>query len=736
MEAECRIWLPKNKNQPYVRIVAWICRRNRSLAIAKFYEGKFSPFLLLSTHLNGYPALNRETNVSGHESPKSHGAYLVLRSAGRWSDVFRLTPPSEAVLGRASSNQIVIRTDQASRRHARVFWNSDRWTIEDLDSRNGTFVNGQQIATDRSLEDGDIVEVGGFAIQFSHRIDTASKDSIATRDDSGQATDDQLTMEMDPSDITDRRKQSSYLRNHISASPFKPSAGNERTQQLLQLAFAVARVDQASKAVEATLDCLAEVVSFDTAGAYLCQTRMGSEKKPISSINDFGLTGTRQSGNRSYRRPPESLVANVASEQGQAILARNVLGDRELAIENSRGEIDVESVILSPVRDQHQNLRGLMHLTTGSGNPPLGPADLEFVVAASEILAESLAGLATRKKLDRSLRRSRQQVKQLQQQLGDRVKIIGSSKAIEKVVEQVALAAPTNATVLVRGESGVGKELVAAAIHHASSRRDGPLICMNCAALSPSLLESELFGHEKGAFTGATERKQGKFEAANGGTLMLDEIGEMNAEIQAKFLRVLEGHPFERVGGHAPIKVDVRVVAATNRDLQAMVSDGDFRQDLYYRLHVIEILVPSLRKREQDVLHLAEHFLAGFNQEMGRKVEGFTDAANRRLLEYSWPGNVRELKNVVERAVVLNTKNVIDESDLTLAPAFVGDAPEAGATQLLDSTNVEITLAELEREHIERVLRHTSGNKSRASSILGIERSTLDRKLKKFAKEG
>jgi Nif-specific regulatory protein len=370
----------------------------------------------------------------------------------------------------------------------------------------------------------------------------------------------------------------------------------------------------------------------------------------------------------------------------------------------------------------------VIHLTTAIGGTPLGGEDLEFVVAASEILAESLGNLSDRLRLDRSLRQSQRQIKQLQQRLGDKVRILGSSQPIGDVIEQVALAAPTNATILIRGESGVGKELVASALHHASARKNGPLVCLNCAALSPTLLESELFGHEKGAFTGATERKQGKFEAADGGTLMLDEIGEMSAETQAKFLRVLEGHPFERVGGHQPIQVDVRVVAATNRDLQAMVREGTFRQDLYYRLHVVEIVVPPLRQRGKDCLHLAEHFLQQFNQEMGRKIEGFTEAARKRLLAYSWPGNIRELKNVIERAVVLNTSGQIDESDLALTPAL-----EAGSAAAAAGDLVEMTLAQLEQAHIERVLRHTGGNKSRAAAILGIERSTLDRKLKRFS---
>ncbi|NND99478.1 MAG: sigma 54-interacting transcriptional regulator [Pirellulaceae bacterium] len=676
---------------------------------------------------------------------QNQGAYLILRSAGRWSDVFRLAPPSqasqgrnEAVIGRASSNQIVIRNDQASRRHAKIYWESQQWLIDDLGSRNGTFVNGQRIESAQSLTDGDVIEIAGFAIQFTKRIDGATSDAGMVAGDSSQATDDQLTMEVDPESITDRRRHSHYLQ-----SSQRPSAGGQASvigaqdgsaRRLLQLAFTLARADQASVAIEEVLDRLAEVLSFNTAGAYVTDPKKVSAAKSVVTVNDLVLSGTRQSGARSYRRPPDSLVATVAGPDGQAVLARNVIGDRELATENSRGEIDVESVILAPVRDRDDRVRGLLHLTTTAGQAPLGPDELEFVVAAAEILAESLAGLAERKHLDRSLKRSRQQIKLLQEQLSGKVQIIGRSEVVGNVVEQVALVAPTNATVLIRGESGVGKELIAAAIHHASPRRDAALICLNCAALSPTLLESELFGHEKGAFTGATDRKQGKFEAADGGTLMLDEIGEMSAEIQAKFLRVLEGHPFERVGGQAPIKVDVRVVAATNRDLQKMVAEGKFRQDLFYRLHVVEIVVPPLRKRGKDVLSLAEYFLQAFNREMGRKIEGLTEAAQKRLLEYSWPGNVRELRNVIERAVVLNTKSMIDADDLSLAPAVAGGKRTASTEDDPTGQAVHATLAELERQHIERVLRHTGGNKSRASTMLGIERSTLDRKLKKFAK--
>ena len=234
---------------------------------------------------------------------------------------------------------------------------------------------------------------------------------------------------------------------------------------------------------------------------------------------------------------------------------------------------------------------------------------------------------------------------QLRERLGVQSEIIGHSPAIRQVTEEIARAAASNATVLIRGESGVGKELVARGVHYSSPRRDNVFVCLNCAALSAELLASELFGHERGAFTGATERKIGKFEAAHKGTLMLDEIGEMSPGLQAKFLRVLEGHPFERVGGSKPIKVDVRVIAATNRDLEkATWPKGIFRRDLYFRLRVLEIVVPALRKRPEDIPLLADYFLRKFNAETGRKIAGFTDQAREKLITYLWPGNVRELR--------------------------------------------------------------------------------------------
>jgi Nif-specific regulatory protein len=243
-------------------------------------------------------------------------------------------------------------------------------------------------------------------------------------------------------------------------------------------------------------------------------------------------------------------------------------------------------------------------------------------------------------------------------------------------------------------------------------------------------LESELFGHERGAFTGATDRKIGKFEAAHEGTLMLDEIGEMSSSIQTKFLRVLEGHPFERVGGNQAIRVDVRVIAATNRDLEKAVADGAFRRDLYFRLHVVDIHVPPLRKRPDDIIELANHFLERFNEETGRKIRGYTPRATALMQHYRWPGNVREVKNVVERAVLLSQGDYIDVEDLNLSN--LATASESGEIFVTRTKYEPLPLAEVERRHIEATLKSTGWNKSRAAEVLGVERSTLDRKIRRY----
>jgi Nif-specific regulatory protein len=351
----------------------------------------------------------------------------------------------------------------------------------------------------------------------------------------------------------------------------------------------------------------------------------------------------------------------------------------------------------------------------------LSAEDLELVVAISKQFAIARQNLLRQMELQEENQR-------LKAQVANEVQLVGEAQAIQDVKDQIGRVAGTMATVLLRGESGAGKELVARAIHLASPRRGMPFVCLNCAALPETLLESELFGHEKGSFTGATERKIGKFEAASGGTIFLDEIGEMNLSAQAKLLRVLEGHAYERVGGSEPVRVNVRVIAATNQSLEEAVKAGQFRRDLYFRLQVVEIQVPPLRDRAADIPLLVEHFLHRFLSETGRKIRGFTQAAMQKMLHYSWPGNVRELRNVVERAVALSTGPMIDAADIWLSNLDATLRP----TIVADAVFQPLSLEALERRSISETLAHTNWNKSQAAQILGIERSTLDRKIKAY----
>jgi len=292
------------------------------------------------------------------------------------------------------------------------------------------------------------------------------------------------------------------------------------------------------------------------------------------------------------------------------------------------------------------------------------------------------------------------------------------------VLRLVRQVAPTTTTVLIQGESGTGKELVARAIHQLSPRRERPFVRVNCAALPDTLLESELFGHEKGAFTGAVARRQGRFEVADGGTLLLDEIGDLSAVAQAKVLRVLQEGEFEPVGASRTVRVDVRVLAATNQDLTRLVGEKRFREDLYYRLHVISVTVPPLRERREDVTLLAQHFLQRFAARNHRTLEGFTEAALARLADYAWPGNVRELEHAVERAVVLAQGPFVDVGDL---PEAVGQAEPSSRVVPIP---IGMPLEEVEQRLIEETLRQTKGDKELAAKLLGIASRTIYRKLK------
>jgi DNA-binding NtrC family response regulator len=443
--------------------------------------------------------------------------------------------------------------------------------------------------------------------------------------------------------------------------------------------------------------------------------------KPIILIVD-DEKNTREGLARALRRSYEVLIAESGST------ALNLLSEKPV------------DVMLSDLRMPGMDGMTLMQRAL-AGSPQLicilltAYGNIETAVdamrhGATDFLTKPVNLEQLEMVLQRVLRSRRAETEniQLREQLDSKFgleNIIGSSPEMQQVFDTVRQVAASRATVLIQGESGTGKELIAKAIHRLSPRKNGAFVPVHCAALSSTLLESELFGHEKGAFTGAAERRKGRFELADGGSLFLDEIGEVDASVQVKILRALEERRFERVGGQESIDVDTRLIAATNRDLKKMVADGKFREDLYYRLYVVVIHLPALRQRKSDIPLLLKHYLDTFNRENGRSIEGFSPDALDLLTAYAWPGNVRELRNVVEQMVVLSRSPRIGVRDL---PAHIRDAGGSGGAIQMEGESLE----ELEKQAIRRALKEAGGNRTRAAEKLGISRRTLHRKIAEY----
>ncbi|MGE0396807.1 MAG: sigma-54-dependent transcriptional regulator [Kofleriaceae bacterium] len=383
------------------------------------------------------------------------------------------------------------------------------------------------------------------------------------------------------------------------------------------------------------------------------------------------------------------------------------------------GKTNAPTVVVVTARDDMQSTVKAIQL--GAYEYLVKPVDIDRL---REVVKRAIDSRAEREKLQ-------EVVPAAPHQAGD---ILGKSPAIRDVWKQIGAVSTTKAPVLIAGESGTGKELVARAIHAASDAAGGkerPFVAVNCTALAPGVLESELFGHVKGAFTGAVADRPGRLELAGKGTLFLDEIAEIPLDLQAKLLRVLQERTYERVGDAKQMQLEARVIAATHRDLAAMVAKGTFREDLYYRLRVVEISLPALRERASDIPILVEGLLAKINRDLNKDVRYVTPTALARLSAYAWPGNVRELENTLTRAVVLAKSDVLDETFLPLGGVSTGDAASAPGTEA-DNEGALPTLREIERRHIVRVLAHTEWNKRRACAVLDISRPTLDRKIEEY----
>ena len=634
--------------------------------------------------------------------------YLLGWDGRGWHDMVRLAPTQVTTIGRAPTNKVVLRDDICSRNHCEIFKTNEQWFLRDLDSRNGTTIGGEQVEGDWPLEPGQVIEIGGTQLAFT--------DDPTELPESPQVDDDTDTragqLDEEPA-ILSRKDHASFQ-----------SAGGAELAKLYKLGLQLGAAKSRQALADVVLTSLADETVADIAAILLIKE--GKELEPHSKHLKVAAYYSRD--DQPYHRLSASL-SDIVVRDHEAILARDVSEDTKLAVFDSLGELKAMSVICAPIRCGDR-FHGLVHLYSANPDNPLDENELNFTVAVADQMATAVDQLKERESLASGLAQAEVQKKNLIDQLEIASEIIGQSPAVEDLRKQIGLLAPTEATILIRGESGTGKELVARSIHIHGSRSAGPFVCMNCAALNESLLESELFGHEKGAFTGATEKTAGRFEQAHKGTLFLDEIGEMAPAIQAKFLRVLEGHPFERVGGRKPVQVDVRVVAATNRDLEEAVEAGEFRSDLYFRLNVAEIHVQSLKDRDGDIPLLAEFFLKKFVQKTGRPISGFTKDAMQLMLEYSWPGNVRELQNTIERTVILCGGELVCASDIQLSR--LNRKPEPAQPQAGDQSWTPSAIADLERQHILATLDHTDWNKSKASQLLGIERSTLDRKLKRY----
>ncbi|RLS54217.1 MAG: FHA domain-containing protein [Planctomycetota bacterium] len=689
--------------------------------------------------------LSDETRVN----PASDLRYLILQRGSARLQVLEIRPGQRVTIGRTPGNTLVVPDRKCSRLHCEIFHGGGTWYVRDNQSRNGVYIDGAKIDGDTVMQIGQIIGVGDFSIQMVpyHPDQPAGE------------------LENHPTPLTDEEDFEIIERKSVTqfdrAEGLRSNGvGPRGAADLFKLSQAMQVADDIQSLADTTLDGLRQVIPATMAALLLIP-----EEVDTPTVDLLKVVSMRVPADQSKELRFSTYLSRQVFESSEAILAHDVPRNSSLARSESLEILSAQSVVCAPIRLEGQTL-GVIHLYSTSMAEPLDSRHLEFTLAVADHMAGLVRKARERQKLAQNLIISEQRSKEYQAQLGLESELIGNSPLIQKLKQSIGRVARTDATVLIRGESGVGKELVARALHFNSPRREGPIICVNCAALTETLLESELFGHEKGAFTGATGLKAGKFEQAHGGTLFLDEVGEMTPEIQSKFLRVLETREFERVGGSKTIRVDVRVVTATNRDLEQAVRDGKYRSDLFYRLQVIELYAPALREHAEDISDLARYFVERFVKRQRSKIRGFDRTAIEKLTKHKWPGNVRELRNVIERAVILCDREFISDEDIVLSklelhpqstgPAAVPAAPVVATSEkapdapqpsesptgetafdpryrLWDSLiQASRSLDDVERLYIEAVFRHCGWNKSQASRILGIERTTLDRRLKKY----
>jgi two-component system, NtrC family, response regulator HydG len=579
-------------------------------------------------------------------------------------------------IGRDPANSLCIDDALISRQHARIRQEPTGFSIADLNSRNGTFVNSVPV-TARTLESGDRILIGDSLLLFVSDKDAGTPKNLVQFDE---------TAVLSPSIIRLHRSDSLYL------NPLRVPAVTERMARDLKILLKIGAEINSTRGLEPLqrqlLEFVFDVVPAD-AGAILL---LDSEAKETVST----FTWSRQRGVN---------AAFVVSRQ----VVEKVIRDRTAAWSNTAPSILAVPLIV------FDRLIGVIYLEAAGNSFDEG--HLQLLVAVAGLTSGALDAVQRMESLESENRR-------LRSDINIEHDMVGESARMKDVYQFIAKVAPTDSTVLIRGESGTGKELVARAIHANSPRAQNPFIAINCAVLSEMLLESELFGHERGAFTGAIAQKKGKLEIASGGTVFLDELGELAPGLQSKLLRVLQERQFERVGGTRPIKVDIRLIAATNRDLESAIQGGTFRQDLYYRLNVLPLTMPALRDRREDIPLLAAYFAMQCGRKSTRSVKGISPEARHCLIQYDWPGNVRELENAIERAVVLGTTELIQPEDL---PELLLEKQAVPGVQI---TEYHRAIKETKRLLVTKALEEAAGNYAQAARLLGVHPNNLHRLIR------
>jgi Nif-specific regulatory protein len=608
----------------------------------------------------------------------------------------------EVSLGREPSNRIPLLDAAVSRRHCVITRNAGQFKIQDLNSRNSTFVNGVPV-TERTLASGDEIKIGNSLFVFvlpevEQAKDISTSVSFDTSDPSGGST------------IVLRKQDARYLRD-LEDIHLKNAKAAGRTvgdlNALLRISNAVNSVRGLEALEKQVVDSIFEVAPADRAAILLCEH--GVEE--WTSV--FGWD--RRAGLNQAVQVSRTIVSQVLSD-GVAVLCNDLPAAESFPDTASLVERRIHSVLAVPL-EVIDRILGVIYLDASNPDARFDEHHLQLLTAIGSIAAAALDNARRMESLEQENRR-------LQDEIGREHNMVGDSPRMRDVYQFIARVAPKDITVLLTGESGTGKELVARAIHRTSTRANKPCVAINCATLAENLLESELFGHEKGAFTGAIAQKKGKLEIAEGGTVFLDEIGELAPLLQAKLLRVLQEREFERVGGTRTIKLDVRLITATNRDLEEEVKKGRFREDLFYRLNVVSLRMPSLRERREDIPLLASYFAAKFSQRSNRAVLGVSPHARACLMSYDWPGNVRELENAIERAVVLGSSDMILPEDLP--EAVLEKAELAGASM----TAFHDALREAKKQLILNAFEAAQGNYTEAARILGLHPNYLHRLIR------